>query len=63
MNIMYIVKQYRTASQFIINLKEKVSKATEESKMLKLRLRCTRVELDERYKVTSGGRVEINDFL
>ena len=63
MNVMYIVKQYRTASQFIINLKEKVSQATEESKMLKLRLRCTRVELDERYKVTSGGRVEINDFL
>ena len=39
----------------MINLKEKVSEATEECKKLKLRLRCARVEVDKRYKVTLGG--------
>ena len=32
-----------------------VSEATDKSKMPKLRKRCARVEVDERYKVTSGG--------
>ena len=35
----------------MINLKEEVSQATEEGKMLKLRLHCTRVEVDKRHKV------------
>ena len=39
----------------MINLKEKVSQATEKGKMLKLRLHCARVEVDKRYKVTSSG--------
>ena len=39
----------------MINLKEKVSEATEEGKRLKLRLRCARVEVDKRYRVTLGG--------
>ena len=39
----------------MINLKEKVSKATEKGKMLKLRLHCARVEVDTRYKVASSG--------
>ena len=39
----------------MINLKEKVSEATEEGKMLKLGLHCARVVVDKRYKVTSSG--------
>ena len=39
----------------MINLKEKVSQATEKDKMLKLRLHFARVEVDKRYKVTSSG--------
>ena len=39
----------------MIDLKEKVSQATEKGKMLTLRLHCARVEVDKRYKVTSSG--------
>ena len=49
---MYIPYQYRAAPQLMINLKEKVNEATEESKRLKLRLCCARVEVDKTYKVT-----------
>ena len=35
----------------MITLKEEVSQATEEGKMLKLRLHCARVEVDKRHKV------------
>ena len=31
------------------------SEASDENEMPKLRSRCARVEVDERYKVTSGG--------
>ena len=39
----------------MINLKDKVSEETEEGERVKLRLCCARVEVDKRYKVTSGG--------
>ena len=39
----------------MINLKEEMSQATEEGKMLKLRLHCARVEVDKRHKLTSSG--------
>ena len=39
----------------MINLEEKVIEVTEEGKMSKLRLRCASLEIDKRYKVTSGG--------
>ena len=39
----------------MINLKEEVSQATEEGKMLKSRLHCARVEVHKRHKVTSSG--------
>ena len=39
----------------MINLEEKVIEATEEGKMLKLRLHCSREEVDKRYQITSGG--------
>ena len=32
-----------------------VGEATDKGKMLKLRWHCARVEVDKRYKVTSGG--------
>lgn len=35
--------------------KEKVSEVNEEGKMLKLRLRCARVEVGKVYRLTSGG--------
>ena len=38
----------------MINLKEDVSQATEEGKMLKLRLHCARVEVDKRHKVRTA---------
>ena len=38
----------------MINIKEKVSEATEEGKRLKLRLHCARVEADKTYKITLG---------
>ena len=43
----------------MITLKEEVSQATEEGKMLKLRLHCARVEVDKRHKV----RTELGLFL
>ena len=44
----------------MINLKEKVSEATEEGKRLKVRLGCARLELVKTYKVTlDGARVKI----
>ena len=52
MNIMCIPYLYCIASQFMINLKEKVSEATEEGERVKLRLCYARVEVDKRYKVT-----------
>ena len=39
----------------MINLKEKVSEATEEGKRLKLKQRCARVEVDKTCKVTLAG--------
>ena len=39
----------------MINLKEKVSEATEDIKRLLLRLRCSRMEVDKIYKLTLGG--------
>ena len=39
----------------MINLKNMVSEATEECKMLELRLCCARLEADKRYKLTLGG--------
>ena len=39
----------------MINLKEKVSEATEEGKRLKLNKRCARAEVDKTCKVTLGG--------
>ena len=39
----------------MINLKEKVSEATEEGERVKLRFCCARMEVDKRYKVTLGG--------
>ena len=38
----------------MIKLKKKESEATEEPKKLKVRLTCTRVEVDKTYKVTLG---------
>ena len=44
----------------MINLKEKVSEATEKGKRLKVRLGCARLELVKTYKVTlDGARVKI----
>ena len=44
----------------MINLKGKVSEATEEAKRLKVRLGCARLELVKTYKVTlDGARVKI----
>ena len=44
----------------MINLKGKVSEATEEGKRLKVRLGCARLELVKTYKVTlDGARVKI----
>ena len=37
----------------MINLKEKVSEATKEGKMLKLTLHCARVEVHKKCKVSS----------
>ena len=39
----------------ICSFKEKVSEVNDEGKMLKLRLRCARVEVDKVYRLTSGG--------
>ena len=39
----------------MINPKEEVSQATEEGKMLKLRLHCANCEVAKRHKVTSSG--------
>ena len=39
----------------MINLKEKVSEATDGGKRSKLNKRCARVEVDKSYKVTLGG--------
>ena len=39
----------------MINLKEKVSEATEEGERVKLRFCCARIEVDKKYKVTLGG--------
>ena len=39
----------------MINLKHKVSEATQDGKSLKLRLHCARVEVDKTCKITLGG--------